>query len=77
MEGLLCRWALALQEYDFTIKYRKGCLNNNADALSRSIPHSISAATRVLTDTFKDKLQTAQHNDSIVKQIFSALQKSP
>ena len=35
MEGLLARWALAIQEYDFTIRYRKGGQNNNADALSR------------------------------------------
>ena len=35
MEGLLARWALAIQEYDFTISYRKGCQNNNADALSQ------------------------------------------
>ena len=34
MEGLLCRWSLALQEYDFQIKYRKGIQNGNADALS-------------------------------------------
>ena len=76
MEGLLYRWALALQEYNFTIKYRKGCLNNNADALSCSISHSVSAATRVLTDTFKDQLQTAQHDDPIVKQVHTALQTS-
>ena len=35
MEGLLARWALATQEYDFTISYRKGSANGNADALSR------------------------------------------
>ena len=35
MEGLLCRWALALQEFNFTIKYCKGSTNNCADALSR------------------------------------------
>ena len=31
----LVRWALTLAEYDFKIKYRKGHLNKNADALSR------------------------------------------
>ena len=34
MEGLLPRWALTLQEYDFFIVNRKGCLNSNAEALS-------------------------------------------
>ena len=31
MEGKLCRWALALQEYDFKLVYRKGSLNTNAN----------------------------------------------
>ena len=35
MEGLLCRWALAIQEFSFEIVYRKGMTNGNADALSR------------------------------------------
>lgn len=35
MQGMLCRWALAMQEFDFNISYRKGLLNSNADALSR------------------------------------------
>ena len=34
MEGMPCRWALALQEYDFEIEFRKGKQNANADALS-------------------------------------------
>ena len=33
--GRLWRWAVIIQEYDFTIKYREGHDNGNADALSR------------------------------------------
>ena len=31
------RWRLSLEEFDYTIVYKKGTLNNNADALSRLI----------------------------------------
>ena len=34
MDGMLARWALAMQECDFQIVYRKGVLNGNVDALS-------------------------------------------
>ena len=37
MEGLLSRWVLAMQEYEFSVQYHKGSLNTAADALSRSI----------------------------------------
>ena len=33
--GRLLRWRLRLSEFDFEIKYNKGKLNNQADALSR------------------------------------------
>ena len=38
MEGFWVWWALALEEYDFTIAYRKGTHNGKADALSRRSP---------------------------------------
>lgn len=33
--GRLIRWSIRLSEYSFTVKYRKGSSNANADALSR------------------------------------------
>ena len=50
MEGLLCRWALNMQEYTVTIHYRSGSQNGNADALSRrDLPQEIvpSALTQI------------------------------
>ena len=40
----LTRWSLALQPYSFTVKYRKGVANHNADALSRLISEDGHAA---------------------------------
>ena len=31
------RWALAIQEYDVTFRYRSGALNVAADCLSRNV----------------------------------------
>ncbi|KAG5864784.1 hypothetical protein JTB14_006608 [Gonioctena quinquepunctata] len=33
--GRIARWAMYLQQFDFEVRYRKGCLNKVADALSR------------------------------------------
>ena len=45
MEGLLCRWASALQKYSFTIVHHKGILNANADSLSRRDHREITVPT--------------------------------
>ena len=80
MEGLLCRWSLALQEYDFQIKYRKGIQNGNADALSRcmeTLSVVPSAPTVILPNYSETQVKLAQEEDPIVKQLQIALDKSP
>ena len=65
MEGLLCRWVLAMQEFDFVIKYRKGSQNGNADTLSQTIAlfPTITAATQLVLDPTKKDIQEAQQTD--------------
>ena len=77
MEGLLCRWSLAIQEYDFTMLYRKGSLNTNADALSRCVnPEAVSASTQIQTRHTKEELITAQQNDPVVRELSQALHQN-
>ena len=77
MEGLLCRWALAMQEFDFVTKYHKGCHNGNADALSRSTssPPTVSA-TQFVSDSIKQGIQQAQQADPTIGLVYEAVQKS-
>ena len=65
MEVLLCRWALALQEYDFIIEYRKGSQNSNADALSHCHPQTEKWAAVVASGTDRNMLKLAQENDPV------------
>ena len=60
MEGLLCRWALALQEYVFIIRYRKGSQNSNADALSRCHLQTEKWAAVVASGTDRNLLKLVQ-----------------
>ena len=69
MEGLLARWALAIQEYDFTITYHKGQNNGNADALSRKAHTAATTQLHLLTE----ELRQQQFNHPIVQQIYEAL----
>ena len=68
MEGLLSQWALAIQEYDFVIQYRKGILNGNADALSCSeTAAGQCAVTITISHTSTEHLRHAQLVDPIMK----------
>ena len=76
MEGLLCQWALAMQEFDFVIKYCKGCHSGNTDALSRSTSSPpVVAATQFVTDLIKKDIQQAQQADPTLKLVYEAVQK--
>ena len=72
MEGMLCRWALALQEFDFKISYRAGVHNSNADALSR-VPLDTCAATVVHSQNFCQTLQSEQQQDPTIAILYQAL----
>lgn len=75
MEGLLARWALATQEYDFTISYRKSTANGNADTLSHKQTYikAQCVATLCLPQLLPD-LQRHQVNDPIISQLHNDLQ---
>ena len=69
--GKLIRWALFLQEYDFTIKYRKGSSNQNADALSRVNTNDFQHCniTELQVGHSIAKLEEQQSKDPIISQI--------
>ena len=74
MEDLLSLWALAIQEYDFVIQYRKGTFNGNADALSRSeTAAGQCAVTITMSHTSTEHLRRAQSVDPIMKGLGHAL----
>ena len=77
MEGLLCHWALAMEEYDFDIVHRKGSLNGNADALSR-LPATTSKTVAITSATPKvTGIQQTQQNDLMFQQLYQALLEPP
>ena len=74
MEGLLARWALATQEFDFTITYRKGVEHGNADALSRQCTNHNAAVGHIFQNS--EELKHQQHQDPVVCQLHDALLQS-
>uniref|UniRef100_A0A5S6R425 RNA-directed DNA polymerase n=1 Tax=Trichuris muris TaxID=70415 RepID=A0A5S6R425_TRIMR len=79
MEGRLARWAIALQEFDFTINYKRGLNNGNADALSR-VPHQpVMTASLTGNAGYLDSpttWRTHQANDATLSQVIKVL-KAP
>ena len=77
MEGLLCHWALAIQEFNFEIVYRRGTSNGNADALSRrreTDKETLQAAmTTVQTGFTAEEIRQAQQQDDTILQLYNAL----
>lgn len=59
-QGILARWAIVMQEFDFDLQYRRGELNTNADALSRHPQHERPNNTTPLT-----ALVEVQPSDSV------------
>ena len=74
MEGLLAQWALAIQEYEFTIHYRRGHENGNADALSRKVyPYTQSIAATSQIPVLAESLHEQQLTDPVIQELHSAL----
>ena len=73
MEGMLCRWALAMQEYDFRIAYPKESLNANADTLSRI---SCAAAMALPHHSISDLCRAQQEDNTVSKVLHARLQSS-
>ena len=77
MEGMLCRWALAMQEFSFDISYRKGSLNGNADALSRRIDSGeVDTAAVTTTEVSLAEIRAAQQGDEVIGKIYRSLYRT-
>ena len=76
MEGMLARWALAMQEYSFTMQHRKGRNNGNADALSRRSQPDSDGAVSTVSATNREDIRQHQQDDPVISVIHKALHAS-
>lgn len=77
MEGKLCRWSVAIQEFDFTIKYKKGYENIHADTLSRQPQTCLQAdsiaAPMMESEITCEQLKTLQKDDPVLHKVTQAV----
>ena len=59
------RWASQLAQFDFSVKYRSGRVNRNADGLSRRPVSQKNEADEILTTVTKSTILTTLQNDKI------------
>uniref|UniRef100_A0A5S6R3P9 RNA-directed DNA polymerase n=1 Tax=Trichuris muris TaxID=70415 RepID=A0A5S6R3P9_TRIMR len=73
VDGKLARWALALQEFEFTVKYRPG-KTNQADPLSRQLNdvQAPCAVAIVEPEITMDALKLAQTDDICLNRVTQA-----
>ena len=75
--GRLLRWALALQEYSFTMIYRKGASNTVADALSRMEYHAAQWAEDANDLPFQpQQIAQMQQQDPVIKDLILRIQNN-
>ena len=73
--GWILRWALALQEYLFTLKYCKGTENTLADTLSRTKQQATQVTTTKSTFPLRmAELAEGQHQDPTLANIIVVIQ---
>ena len=77
IEGLLCRWALAIQEHSFNIVYHRGSDNTNADSLSCNPVSDLQTVGITSSQSITTDIQRALLNDLVIKQIHDTLSNSP
>jgi len=73
MEGLHAQWAIAIQEYEFTINYCRVHENGNADALSKKVywdTQLIAATSQIPVLT--ESLHEQQLTDPVIQALHSA-----